>query len=493
MATLEIRNELFDHWVYPNQAKITEQSLVTLFKSLHILSSVTYKISIFQWIEQALKHIPGMSVTEAEIYFKTYTILLSNIEREDSGLDEEEYKIEDSSSIENVDVRWFSLFMLIQLFIHAAKDYTVTHSNYTTTPWPGMAGGAGGGREIASPRSKATKVSYTSSETSIIFNFVKANLRTILKLVSSEIHKKDEIKLNRNEMDTLRVLFRIEEQGKYVPMSISQICPLFEDASKVSLNEIYKWISANLSEKVPESELNIKNLMLCVTIRDSETVQQKDIRLHDWEDWYVYLDSNINSISIINWRNCIIMVAAWELSWSIDKWEKTQVTIATNLLRIGNSVDWVIYSYSGANVPILYGDNRNVVLAPHNVGYSTLNDHVKAANIPINTLFIKNYSKPILTSGDKSSYTLLEEGEFYKLAMPKEFIDSALLLTPQSYADAISKRVQMFLDLKEKIAQKKLNSDEEKMLHVAIQGYFREWLVTNNHHKKIYDLINLIE
>jgi hypothetical protein len=92
MAMLEIRNELFDHCVYPNQAKMTEQSLLSLFKSLHILSSVTYKISIFQWIEQALKHIPTMSVTEAETYFKTYTILLSKIEREESGIDDEEEK-----------------------------------------------------------------------------------------------------------------------------------------------------------------------------------------------------------------------------------------------------------------------------------------------------------------------------------------------------------------------------------------------------------------
>lgn len=88
---LEIRNELFDHCVYPNQAKITEQSLLSLFKSLH-LYSVNYKISIFQWIEQALKHIPSMSVTEAETYFKTYTILLSKIELEDNGLDDEEEK-----------------------------------------------------------------------------------------------------------------------------------------------------------------------------------------------------------------------------------------------------------------------------------------------------------------------------------------------------------------------------------------------------------------
>mmetsp|Transcript_24202 Transcript_24202/g.27912 ORF Transcript_24202/g.27912 Transcript_24202/m.27912 type:complete len:152 (-) Transcript_24202:705-1160(-) len=149
--------------------------------------------------------------------------------------------------------------MLIQLFIHTAKDYTVTHNNYTTTPWPGIMGSSGNSA-IASPRSKATKVAYTSSGTSIILHFVKTNLRFILKLISSEIHKKDDIKLNKNEMDTLRILLRIEENGKYLPVSISSICPLFEESSKVSLTEITKWMSTKLSDKQPESELNLQNL-----------------------------------------------------------------------------------------------------------------------------------------------------------------------------------------------------------------------------------------
>lgn len=312
MATLEIRTELFDHCIYPNQAKITEQSLLSLFKSLHILSSVTYKISIFQWIEQALKHIPSMTVTEAEAYFKTYTTLLSRIELDENSLDDdEETKIEDPSSIENVDVRCFALFMLIQLYIHTAKDYTVMHNNYTNTAWPGaMGSGSGSSSAIASPRSKATKVAYTSSEASIILHFVKTNLRLILKLISSEIHKKDDIKLNKNEVDTLRIIMRIEEGGKYVPQTISHFCPLFSEASKVPLTEVYQWISNNLSEKEPESELNIKNLTYCVTIRDSDTVSGKDIRLQDCEDCYIYFDSPVNSVAISNCTNCTIMIAA---------------------------------------------------------------------------------------------------------------------------------------------------------------------------------------
>lgn len=120
-------------------------------------------------------------------------------------------------------------------------------------------------------------------------------------------------------------------------------------------------------------------------------------------------------------------------------------------------------------------------------------DHLKAAKIPVHTSNVKNFSKPMLATGDKTTYAPLDETEFFKLAMPSSFTDSMLLLTPQSYIDAISKRLQIFTEVQSKIANSKLNSDEEKMLHVAIQGYFREWLVTNNQHKKINELVRLID
>ncbi len=91
--------------MYPNQAKLSEHSLLSLFKALHILSTVHYKITIFQWIEQALKHIPSMTVTEAETYFKTYTILLAKIEVQGTEMGDEEVKIDNPAAIENVDVR----------------------------------------------------------------------------------------------------------------------------------------------------------------------------------------------------------------------------------------------------------------------------------------------------------------------------------------------------------------------------------------------------
>ena len=187
------------------------------------------------------------------------------------------------------------------------------------------------------------------------------------------------------------------------------------------------------------------------------------------------------------------MAAACRISCTVDKCEKTEVSVASNFLRIGSSIDCTIYSYSGSNLPILYGDNRNIILGPHNVAYSSLLTLIEKAEIPVESSYVKNFSKPILAKEDKTCFSLLEESEFFKLAMPKSFEDAKLQLTPQNYLEAIIKRMKMFTEVQEKISDAKLNSEEEKMLHVAIQGYFREWLVANNHHKRVNELVKLID
>lgn len=77
--SLKIRSEVFEHSIYPMQAKITSKNLVDLFKNLHLLSSFDYKISLQNWIESSSKYV-NFTVTEAEMYFKTYQVLLKHVE-----------------------------------------------------------------------------------------------------------------------------------------------------------------------------------------------------------------------------------------------------------------------------------------------------------------------------------------------------------------------------------------------------------------------------
>ena len=62
------------------QSKITPNILISTFTNLNLLSSIDYKIKLQTWIDQAVKHIPGMSESDATVYFVTYKTLLQDID-----------------------------------------------------------------------------------------------------------------------------------------------------------------------------------------------------------------------------------------------------------------------------------------------------------------------------------------------------------------------------------------------------------------------------
>lgn len=79
---LAIRTELFEHGVFPQMqhSKITPSILISTFTNLNLLSSIDYKIKLQTWIDQAIKHIPGMSEADATVYFQTYRTLLQDVD-----------------------------------------------------------------------------------------------------------------------------------------------------------------------------------------------------------------------------------------------------------------------------------------------------------------------------------------------------------------------------------------------------------------------------
>ena len=62
------------------QGKITPSILIDTFTNLNLLSSIDYKIKLQSWVDQATKHIPGMTENDATVYFLLYKNLLSEID-----------------------------------------------------------------------------------------------------------------------------------------------------------------------------------------------------------------------------------------------------------------------------------------------------------------------------------------------------------------------------------------------------------------------------
>ncbi|CDW72648.1 tubulin binding cofactor c domain-containing protein [Stylonychia lemnae] len=511
MVTLAIRTELFEHGLFPTQGKLNSSVIINLFTNLNLLSSIDYKIKLHQWVDQATRYWPQCTEQDAQVYFLTYRALLEEIENQ-SLINQNNTKDLPITEYQ-VDVRCFAIYIAIQLYSTQSKFASESRSNLAKDSW-GMKDNNSQmyNTTQASPRSKYTKVNYTQNEYQIIQHFIKSNLKLLLRVISTDIHS-TEVSLSATEFNTLRVLFKIQQAaGSKISASqtLAQLTPFFQPSNqqvKVHMNVIIDWLGQIISPHEPEDEIVYMNgLNKCVTIKDS-ALQNKDVRIVNCEDSYIYVDTNVGFIQVSNCINCTIMIAAVNKTFSIDKCQNTQITVAANYVRTSNCVESTLHSYSQLCPPIIYGDTIGLIMAPHNSSYFEIMNHLRAADIifiqpgslvaPINQQKvlenINNFSRPIVMAGREQCFTLMQPVDFMKMSLPKKFVDNQLFLCPTEYLEVLSIRMEHFKDIQNKIKGAQLTQDQEKMLHVAIQGWFREWFCQSAQYKPITELVKMID
>ena len=222
----------------------------------------------------------------------------------------------------------------------------------------------------------------------------------------------------------------------------------------------------------------------------------KHIKITNCDDSHIYINTNVISLKISNCTNCTIFVGSASKVVSIDKCENCTICLATNLLRISNTIDSFIYSYV-LQKPILYGDNRGLMLGPNNVFYSDMTQHLKNAKLAFNKTYFNIWTDPIVMNSygennqnEKSVFDIIHAKDFTRFISPFNN-ENVVFLCPKEYIDTILEHELIMDKLKELIKEANLFEEQEKALHVAIQGYFREWLVTSGNIKHISDLIKL--
>ena len=240
--------------------------------------------------------------------------------------------------------------------------------------------------------------------------FVKTNLKLFLRLVSSDIHNK-EVSLSATEFNTLRILFKVvgsdgtslenlvrpksaSLQPKGGVKHISSYAQFFNIATgtpnsskKVHMNEIIDWIN-NLLLMIEPSEgvYNLNNFNKCVAIKNSKEIYNHigntcKLNIIECEDSSIFIDSNVEVLKISGCINCNIFVAAVNKICTIEKCENVTLCVAANQLRIGNCVDSTVHCYTPNLPPVVYGDTRNLRMAPHNASYPLLTQHLHRAGI----------------------------------------------------------------------------------------------------------------
>lgn len=85
-----------------------------------------------------------------------------------------------------------------------------------------------------------------------------------------------------------------------------------------------------------------------------------------------------------------------------------------------------------------------------------------------------------------------EDNEPKKKEEPKKR-EMGELLAPKEYIVELDSRNKYYGNLKAKIGKSNLNNDMMKNLHSALQGNFREWLISKGYTKNLNDLVKMMD
>jgi len=500
-----IRPELFDHLAYPLSAKLDDNLILLLFRKLHVSSEIDFKIPLKSWISKA-KEV-GLSETEANVLFQTYKVFDS---------DNSEYSTNTNSRYEtlnaknSVDVRYFGLFFALQSFAFRTKvslnvDKGDKSPSYFASP-------------LSSPRGKnlnSLRNQNQGLEYQFFVNFIKSNLKLFLRIIASDIHN-TETTINANEFNTLKFLFKLDDndlyksststsnnlnnlnnnntlnKGKNTLANYTHFFDNLPSVAKIGMNTVDEFLNQLISTSPPEKTdyVQIKNLSKSVTIK-SDCIN-KNIKITQCDDSYIYINTNVQNCKISHCSNCTIVIAVASKIISLDKCEKCNISLVSNFTRISNMIDSNVYLYS-VNEPVLYGDNRGLSLGPHNVTYQDLYLHIKNSRLLITHQGINNFNNPIFLN-NKKDIKIISIENFTTINVPFEIKDEfAYKLTPKNYIESIENRYKNYLKIKNMIREANFSEKQEKAFHIALQGYFREWLVTSGNYRPMNDIVKMID
>jgi hypothetical protein len=119
---------------------------------------------------------------------------------------------------------------------------------------------------------------------------------------------------------------------------------------------------------------------------------------------------------------------------------------------------------------------------------------LKNSKLNISANCQSNFKIPVsITKEEKQGYEIQKAVDFFNLIIPFNSDSSEFLLTPKDYVEVYTERNNNMNKIKQIIKDAKLFEEQEKALHVAVQGYFREWLVSSGNIKPLTEIVKMID
>ena len=482
---IQLRIDIFEHGVFSCPHRLTQASLISLVKSLQ-QASIEGKIAASQWAEAAIKQL-SLSLQESNVYFEIFRHLA--------------YTRKPAQPI--VDVKQFCLYLVLQLYSTTTTRMSLENasslSSKFNSEYPGINNlGSSFPSPGASPRTKAVRgflFTQSSSDIQLAYQFIKTHLKLLLKVISTDMNDPNPM-ITSSDFNSLNLIF---VQGE-VPLC--KLIPYYNSKPRVSLEDLFTWINKKLNapaDFIQHDAVLLSGLNRSVSLKSQSECNGREIRISNCDESYIYVNAGVKQVSIISCREVTVYISAVSGLATMDKCEACTVVIAGSLIRVGNNVDCTVHIYSPFP-PVLYGDNRGIILAPFNVflnELATIFDNFGIPSVNINPKCSHNWSAPIEMNTEQTGqgYSLMQPKDFFKMVLPSNFGSGnpTIQYTPEEFVNAINIREEYFESIQNMISKAGLNEEQERRLHMAIQGYFREWLVSTGNIKGPMELVKMID
>ncbi|CAD8058633.1 unnamed protein product [Paramecium sonneborni] len=491
LRALNIKQNIFEHFILPQK-----------FNPQILNQMNTPYITFEQFKDLTCKQLS--SIIDGEIIYTFFQLALENqpiIERKP------------------VDVKQLSLFLQLQNFNYAGRHSIFENININDVKYQERQKQTMNSYSpLNSPRAKTMRVQSKQNDTQQSVQFVKQNIKDWINLISSNVDT-----ITSQEFNLLSLIFASEQQN------LSQL--IFDGTQKLSKEIVSDWVQKtfNVLNFVLISFIIIASVIFGFT--KSVTIKSnvgQDLKITQSEDSQIYIDCAVNTLSISQCTNCQINVASVHMITSITSCEKTIICVSSNYIKNSNTIDSIIHYY-GSYPPIIYGDCRSIILASNNSNTEKTLQNLKDAQIPFNKSCRDKYQKPFIIGQNRIDWVIQSIDEFTKFILPEQHfgsIDASLiinsnfdiekmakeitekkiltqpmnyekiilpLLAPPEYIKAIFERYQLYAGIQAQIKQANLKDENSKLLQNAIQGNFREWLISTGSIKQISDLVKLID
>ena len=249
-----------------------------------------------------------------------------------------------------------------------------------------------------------------------------------------------------------------------------------------------------------------------------ETSKKTKLFISECVNSNIYFRSSFDVVIITRCKNCEIFIPGVKKITLIEHSNDLNVTIISRALHISNVSDSIIHTYTCFE-PQLLGETINVILGPHNANYTEIFDTLELNAIQLNNDFGLMFSTPhtFFTAQQfldhkKNLFNTLGPDSYENMILPKEFtiyqynallVDKRFLsiskeieallkvpieqgvvvpiLAPAKFKEVVISRAIQFQKIKHLIKDYKLTPEQQEKFFDAVQGHFREWLMTKPH------------